>query len=236
MALGYAGKVLLDEPVAYWRLGETEGTTAVDETGNGHDGTYGGGFTLGQPSLIDDEGDAAVLFDRATTGRVDLVDHADWDTTEITLEVWAKTSLDAVQMLVIRDDQDGIRMYQFRINAASQGNGFQLSVRPGIGNVVRYTPDPGDGLNDGEVHHLVGNVDDSDNMRLYLDGVLVAGPVLTTQGLVATDYPPTIAARLSQGSYDGNEFDGVLDEVAFYDYALSAERVLAHYEAGVPDA
>jgi len=48
----YRATVLADTPLAYWRLGETTGTVAHDETGNGHDGTYIGGYTLGQTGAL----------------------------------------------------------------------------------------------------------------------------------------------------------------------------------------
>ena len=35
----YASTVLADGPVAYWRFGDTSGTTATDASGNGHSAT-----------------------------------------------------------------------------------------------------------------------------------------------------------------------------------------------------
>jgi hypothetical protein len=50
---GYGSAVLADNPIAYWRLGETNGTVAHDYVG-GNDGTYYSA-TLGVPgySVID---------------------------------------------------------------------------------------------------------------------------------------------------------------------------------------
>jgi hypothetical protein len=58
----YRSAVLAMNPVAYWRLGETSGTTAVDETGNGHNGTYVGNPNLGQPGAIQGDPNTAVQF------------------------------------------------------------------------------------------------------------------------------------------------------------------------------
>lgn len=44
---GYRGEVMAAGPMAYWRLGETSGTTVIDEVGNYH-GTYVGGVSLNQ--------------------------------------------------------------------------------------------------------------------------------------------------------------------------------------------
>ncbi len=42
MSNQYHAAVLAKGPVAYWRLGDAPAMTAVDQTGNGHDGAYRG--------------------------------------------------------------------------------------------------------------------------------------------------------------------------------------------------
>lgn len=66
MSLAYREAVLAKNPVAYWRLGESTGTVAADETGNGHDGTYVGNPVLGQPGAISDDPNSAVQFTGAS--------------------------------------------------------------------------------------------------------------------------------------------------------------------------
>src|SRR5437763_1786933 len=66
----YAAEVKADNPIGYWRLNETSGTTANDLSGNGNNGTYGPGVTLGQPGLPPGvPGDKAALFD-GLNGRI----------------------------------------------------------------------------------------------------------------------------------------------------------------------
>src|SRR5205807_8445727 len=43
----YSSTVIGDHPSAYYRLGETSGTVAVDSSGNGRNATYTGNTTLG---------------------------------------------------------------------------------------------------------------------------------------------------------------------------------------------
>src|SRR5205085_3328832 len=43
---GYAGTVLSDSPLSYWRLGETNGSTIAHDYWNGNDGTYTTNVTL----------------------------------------------------------------------------------------------------------------------------------------------------------------------------------------------
>src|SRR4051812_1334419 len=55
----YSSAVLALSPIAYYRLGESSGTTAADSSGNGLNGTYNGGVTLGQPGGIFGDPDTA---------------------------------------------------------------------------------------------------------------------------------------------------------------------------------
>src|ERR1041384_5878158 len=45
----YTNVVMSNSPIAYWGLNETNGTTAFDSAGNGHNATYSGSPTLGVP-------------------------------------------------------------------------------------------------------------------------------------------------------------------------------------------
>ncbi|MCH8044121.1 MAG: PEP-CTERM sorting domain-containing protein [Planctomycetes bacterium] len=85
-------------------------------------------------------------------------------------------------------------------------------------------------MND-EWAHLVGTYD-GDTQRFYINGQEV-GNALVGQGFGPNDAEPL---RIGGGATEGNGnffFEGDIDEVAVYDTALSPERVLAHYEAGI---
>lgn len=46
--------MIADGPIAPWRLGETGGATAADETGNGHTESFKGPCRLAVPGAIGD--------------------------------------------------------------------------------------------------------------------------------------------------------------------------------------
>jgi hypothetical protein len=57
----YSDLILSLSPVAYWRFGESSGSSAADASGNSRTGTYTGTYTLGATSLLDsDTADTAV--------------------------------------------------------------------------------------------------------------------------------------------------------------------------------
>jgi hypothetical protein len=59
----YSSAVLASSPWAYWRVSEAaNSTTAVDDTGHGHSGTYASCVQLGQNGPIRNDPDTAGLF------------------------------------------------------------------------------------------------------------------------------------------------------------------------------
>jgi hypothetical protein len=86
----YASTVLADNPIGYWHLGESTGTTAWDASGNGFHGVYVGNVALGNAnSTAGLSADTAALFDGAT-GYIDVGTHAALSTHSggYTTEAW----------------------------------------------------------------------------------------------------------------------------------------------------
>ena len=94
----YEQTVLADHPTAYYRLGELSGATAVDSSGNGHNGTYLGGVALGQPGAIVDNLNTSA----ASTGlaRSSTLNFRPADLS-FTIEAWIKPSSAVAQQELI---------------------------------------------------------------------------------------------------------------------------------------
>jgi hypothetical protein len=58
----YRDVILADHPIMYWRLGETAGPFAYDESVNRRDATYIGRPSLGLPGAIADDSNSSVEF------------------------------------------------------------------------------------------------------------------------------------------------------------------------------
>ena len=54
--------MLADHPLTYYKLAETSGTSAAGSSGNNLNGTYEGGYTLGQTGPISGNPDTAAEF------------------------------------------------------------------------------------------------------------------------------------------------------------------------------
>src|SRR5439155_15097845 len=86
LSASYASIVLADGPAAYWRLGESSGTTATDASGHGFNSTYSNGVSLGASGAIGGDSNTAARFD----GVDDRVNGSVVTTqvSNVTLEAW----------------------------------------------------------------------------------------------------------------------------------------------------
>ncbi len=89
---GYASTIVADNPLSYFRLDETSGSTAFDYAG-GNDGTYNGGCALGSPGALLQNADAAVTFDGATNSYIGGIGataiNFSGTSPEFSIEAWA---------------------------------------------------------------------------------------------------------------------------------------------------
>ena len=208
----YRQAVLADSPSSYWRLEETSGTVARDERGV-RDGTYSGGVRLGVPSpLVGDQGRGIEL--DGQTGTVELGNVE----SPRTIELWLRTGSTAGGPLF--SNRNEISQFSF-VGVLTAGNAFAYDSAelPGI----RW-------VSDERWHHLV-YVHDGLTGRLYVDGKLDA----------ELPFAPPPGGGPAYLGYDAalrSHLSGALDDVAVYEYPLSAEQVARHYAAsGVkPDA
>ncbi|MEX2185504.1 MAG: Ig-like domain-containing protein [Pirellulales bacterium] len=216
----YADAVRADNPIGYWRLGETTGDVAADET-EGHPGQYTGNILRGQSGALAADANTSITLDGS--GGVILVPHdAAFDTTELTVEAWIRP-------------QTGIGLYDAVVtkttsSAWTDGYGLYASSS---GNIVFFVNDyssksisvpvPRD-----EWQHIVGTFDGG-TLRLYRNGVLAA-----SRGLSESIVHSIAALRIGQGEASSSyTWTGGLDEVAIYGHALSAAAIEDHYNAAI---
>jgi len=212
----YSKTILVDKPVAYYRLGESTGSTvATDSSPNGLNGVYEGSPNLGVQGLINDP-NTAVDF---TNGDVVIDDNPalDFVSVPFSIEAWIKaTTFPASNR----------RIFDKALAGTNQGYGLDLNsdqIRM-IGNVECQVFHLG--LTAGTTYHIVVVSNGIGKGFVYLNGVLVGScPYMDSNAYSG----PAHIAVASDGSVG---FEGVIDEVAIYNKALSASRILAHYSVG----
>jgi serine protease AprX len=220
----YRATVLRGSPSAYWRLGETDGTLARDESGNGFAGTYFAGTTLGAGGALQGDLDRAALLD-GVSGQVQVAGvSASVFNSGFTLEAWVKADTAQADRGLVGKwryvDGGGALLW-----LDTSGN-YTLAVTSDQTRYLRTTVAPAIG----EWEHLVGTWDGA-TLRLYRNGALLGARAFA-------GFPGETAANFRIGNRsggDGHAFDGALDEVALYRRALSAEEIQAHFEAAASD-
>ena len=84
----YSSSVLADSPLAYWRLGESSGSTAADASGNGRTGSFLNTPTLGTGGALTSDSNTAVGFN-GTDEYVTVPYAAALNPAQVTVEAWA---------------------------------------------------------------------------------------------------------------------------------------------------
>lgn len=201
--------------VAYWRLGEPSGTTAADSFGS-NTGTHFGGVTPGAAGLLTNDADLAASFD-GTNDYVNVPDSAALSpTTAISVEAWIKPNALDNRRIASKD-------FILRINPAAEGNALAFLVNIGGSYEPRVSSGVVPAL--GSVYHVVGTYDSAggaNNLKIYVNGDLRASQTRT-----GTVVDGTGALTIGGTNY----FNGVIDEVAVYNAALSATQVREHYSS-----
>ena len=191
-----------------------------DQSGNGYTGTYTtSGITYEQIGAIANESDSALLFDGSSgfaTSPLSLNGVA-----AMSVECWVKFSVAPTTFpRFVASDFVNANHVGFQLGAGNPPGAFF-----NIGNGTTFvTTSFSTTMATNTWHHLVGTWDGT-TMSIYWNGVLQQQNTVSAMG--ATSQLITLA-----GSRSAAQFAGSLDEVALYSTALSAARVLAHYQAG----
>lgn len=214
--VAYEATVLADSPVAYWRLGESSGTAAADETGT-NAGTYQNTPTLGEAGAITGDADTSVRFTAASSEYVSVNDHASLDVGDVfTLEAWVKRASNGTAHQIL---SKGVNGYELLLTSTNIVWFNQQEVAVLATSSVTVTAD-------GNWHHIVATKNGA-TRKVYVDGVDV-----TTGGGNSTVTNTATELNIGRKTNGIQPFDGWIDEVAVYPTALSAARVSAHYDAG----
>ena len=232
--VSYAETVIADNPIAYWRLNETNGTVAHDSWG-GHDGQYVA-TTLGVPGYNTNDPDPAVAVGvlSGTDSYVGNIQGIDFSTfannATFSVEAWVSGGAQVAGAGIVTYGY-GNGGEQFNLDTGSGGaHAFRFSVRD-ASNFAHNAN--GSVAPNSTWQHVVGVCDELNGfVRLYVNGVSNANSTISG-GIQMGTSPISIGSRQPdfRSSYTMN-FVGSIDEVAIYNYALSAAQIQSHYNAG----
>jgi hypothetical protein len=219
-----------DNPVAYLRLDESMGTVAIDRSGHGNNGLYQldtcATISYGIAGALVGDPDPAIAVSadgnlgNGCVAEVTLPAAFDPFTGDFTVEQWVEPaqvppggmmfSIFLFEDYLIAGFRIGWSWEMFPAMWTSQGGGTS--------SVVGTTALAMDAWS----HVVVTKA--GTQVTIYLQGAMVA------QAAVVYVTPSTAADNCLGGCHGMPSF-GAFDELAIYDYALSPERVAAHYAA-----
>jgi len=180
----------------------------------------------------------AQLFDYTNEVNIEDDGSLDWGPGDsFTMEFWMMktnpvhgTGVDNNEVILGRDDSDTQQHWWLGVAATTSPPGqicFRLNDNNFNGDAIYSTTTVQDGL----WHHIAAVRDGAAEMNyLYVDGVLENSiSVSYPAGFMGNDVPMNVGwLNLSGGFY----YDGILDEVAFYDRALDGTDIAGHFVAG----
>jgi len=211
------------DPIAYWKFDEGYGATAHDFSGNGYDGTANPGFG-GDNSSVTEMWDLNGKFNRAMEfdGLNDYVNVGVLPISEysaITYSVWFKVYSQGYGRIIssLYSGIDDIRIYV--IDDVLHGD-FDDStaayVSVNISNISDW-------------HHVV-LMHDGTYISMYLDGVIVGAPIsdptFNWSGMNGITY-------IGMNTGGAGVFDGLVDELKIFDYALTEDDIKQEYNQGM---
>ncbi len=247
----YPQSVLSLKPIGYWRLNEPDNGMGNNNANviahdyvEGNDGIYtnvGLGFA-GYNAATDPTTTAAQFgfasFSDCDANGIAGIDFASPTNTSpaFSIEAWVNGFAQTTDAGVVNKGYSGVE--QFNLDTGSDGgatsHAFRFFVRNAAGTVsaVNSSVQPGTVW-----HHLVGVCDEPHGeVTFYIDGVSVGSVSLPAgSGILSNTNTMIIGSRQSSATTNNNDqFVGYINDVAVYNYALSASQVLSNYlSAGV---
>ncbi|MQS15923.1 DNRLRE domain-containing protein [Streptomyces kaniharaensis] len=227
--VGYRGSVVADSPAGFWRLDESAGTTAASEVaaikGNG---TYAPAVKPGTTGVFGPGDGRAAEFNGTASSYIDLPTPILQTRTELAAELWFRTAGPGV-LLSTQSEPMGANPYN-TVPVLYVGSDGKL--RGWFYGITGGSITSAGAVTDGSWHHAAISAAQG-TQSLYLDGTLVGTASGTPNHL-------NMNRTYLGGGYVGNApggnggwswLTGQIDEVAFYQHPLAADRIAAHYQA-----
>jgi hypothetical protein len=217
----YQQEVLTDAPVLYTRLDDPLCFAYGDDVVSTHALTIGGAVVRQQSSLLVSDLNPSCSFNGTSASITLNTANLPTGSHAFSMECWVKAAT-----------WPGAGNYPGFMTFGTAGVGGQSASLGFDGDANRLIfifksldeiPSLAAPVN-GSIYHVVGTYDGT-QARFYVNGVLQQVARNETLNI-------TLTSAYIGRDIDGNNFAGIIDEVAYYNTALSPARILAHYNAG----
>jgi len=225
-------------PVGWWKLDENQtgdGQTVYDSSGNGNNSTTEGG-TGNLDCTVTGKRNTACDFDGSDDYINTSTDNFFDIGSDLTISAWVNRSSFTTPDVVLAKDND---------YSTSSDGGYVLSVGSSdnvkfdVSNTIGSTCSANSSststlITSAGWHHLVGvfEINDGNPSRcwLYIDGKPVTPQV--SAYMTTASIPNALNLVIGAETDGGNPFDGIIDDVKIFNYALTSEQVKTEYNDG----
>ncbi|MHC4737994.1 MAG: LamG-like jellyroll fold domain-containing protein, partial [Planctomycetota bacterium] len=220
-----------DEIIGWWELDDASGSTAADSSAYTNDGTL-----VGPPAWTNDAEQGWCLDFTGAGNYVTIPNESFFDLTDsITVTAWMKASYVDWRNFstIIAKGRDGSGGWA--LQKASRANAMSFFVG-GVTGAPWDGIKAGIGIFDGEWHHVAGVYDGSASY-IYIDGGLDSNSVSCSGSISTNDWPVYIGENskvLLDEASSAREWEGHIDDVRVYNYALTQSQINDIYTGGAP--
>lgn len=208
--------------LGYWKLDETSGTIANNLSSSAN-GTLSGGLDF---SINGTSGKVSRALDlNGSSHYIDVTNSSLLNPTHVTVSVWVyiHSYPVAYPRVVAKDSAVGDAGQAYHMIVHNNGKVFFR-----INNSGWKGGDFDTSLSLNTWYHLVGTFDGSE-VKAYINGVQEA-TTYAFSGTIDTSDGDNLTIGFQPGS--SNYFDGLIDDVRIYDYALSLSQIQGLYQLG----
>ncbi len=209
---------IVDGLVAYWAFDETEGDTASDSSGNGHEGTL-----IGDPQWTEDGYFGGALAFDQDGDEVDVPFHANLNQETFTICAWANVETGGTGHRAVVSSRDDFPQRGY-IFYATPNNTWQFWTGGGGWKSVQ-----GPAVNLDNWEHLAGVYSDGSQF-FYVNGELV-GERHDAAIMINTAREFLIGAGANETANHNYRFKGKIDEVCLFDRTLDEGEITAVMES-----
>ena len=208
--------------VGSWNFDEDEGQIANDSSAFNNTGKLVGGARI----ILDPERGKVLTLD-GENDYVDCGNNPIFDiTSQVTVAAWIKLSATGVDQKIANNQDDNTGGYKMGVYT---NNKVEFEIRTATGTaILNRGVAGGRALSQGVWHHIAAVYSQGDYIRTYVDGILDR-ELLTTEIVGASSG----ALRIGRDWTNSLFWDGLIDDVRIYSYALSEKEIRELYEETV---
>jgi hypothetical protein len=200
-------------------MNTASGTTVTDYSGSARNGTTANSPTLNSTGLVAGDSDTAITFN----GNYARIAYGSWmNTSNITLEAIIKpadVTAGTNYTIIDRDNYPTSRNFQFRINSSGKIETIFWDTTAALWFTAGTTT-----LVAGNKYHVTGTYDGI-NSKVYINGKLEKTVAHT--GFLQTNANGAVTVGMYSDGFS-QPFNGVIDEVVYYNTALSDDTIAEH--------